>query len=166
MASIWGKSQETFLVHLLTKVEIALMKTVSVDDQPAQDRVQLFEHLVDAPAQPWNSCVRPSGAYMEHKDVTFTCPVGKLQKRIAAQPQCIQKCKRHRCAFVGKTSIFRLNVIEQLRQSVLVLVSESGAVAVKEDSPNIFQTSLDRGRRTDETTSCELYFTRINGQQS
>src|SRR5580765_5300931 len=92
-------------------MEVAFVETVAVDRQPAQDRMEFFENAFNVPAHPGEPCVGPSGSHMQHKDMLLAGPRGKLQKRVAAKADSIQKRQRHGSAFISKASMLRSNLI-------------------------------------------------------
>src|SRR5437016_13528750 len=84
-------------------MEVPFMKSIAVNHQPPQDRMEVANRGFNAPAQPGQSCVRPSCAHMEHINMLLACPAKKMLKTLSPGTESIQESQGHGRAFIGKT---------------------------------------------------------------
>src|ERR1051326_2553459 len=96
--------------------KIALVESVTIDGEPAQDGIQFCEGPFNATPRPWESRVGPSCSHMQHIDVTASGAFGEAGQSVAAEHNPILQRQSHGRAFVCETALLRLNLIQAFRQ--------------------------------------------------
>src|SRR5438270_4182492 len=147
-------------------MEIALMKTITIDYQPAEHGMKSGNGSFNTPAQPGEPGISPSCAYVKHEDMLLSRARDKARKGLAAKTYSVAQRQRHCCAFIGKAALPELDLVQTLYQGILMTVFESGVISLKKDPSDIFQAILDLRIGANEATARELHLARINLQQS
>lgn len=99
---------------------------------------------------------------MEHISVVLAGAGKKFCKPVPPRRDAIEKRERHGCAFISKALIFKFNLVESGRESVLVRLRQGCVVATKKSLARAFEMLLDRGVRTCEPALREFRLARIN----
>ena len=95
-------------------MEISLVKSVTIQYQPAQYRIELANDFLYAPTQPWQPGARPSCADVKHIDVLFACACHEFCQTIGAGGDGIAKSERHCRTFIGKAAILQLDLLKSV----------------------------------------------------
>jgi hypothetical protein len=127
--------------------------------------MQLPDGGFHASAQPGKPCIRPTSAYMKHKNVLPALAIHKSSKRVAPEKDSILERQCHGGAFIGKAAMLEFDLIEKLRQCALITMLKSRVVALKEDPPNIFQAALNLRARRREATPGKFNFLFVDFQE-
>src|SRR5580765_3889211 len=106
----------------LPKMKVDFMKTVAINGEPAQNRMQILDNPLDSPTQPWKPGIGPSGPYMKHENVLFAGASGETGKCIAPEANALDEGERHGSAFISKSTMIQVDLIQIFRQHVLVCV--------------------------------------------
>ncbi len=87
------------------EMEISLVKSIAIQHQPAEYRIELAKDWLNAPPQPRHPGISPSCAYVKHIDVPFTCACNEFWQTTGARGHSIPKGEPHGSAFKGKAPI-------------------------------------------------------------
>src|SRR5205807_2619389 len=166
VAAMLGETRGTKIRNRLRlPLKISLVEPVTIDGQPAQNGIQFCEGPFNAMPRPWESRVGPPCSHMQHIKVTAAGACGEARELIAAEHDSILQRQSHGRAFVCKTALLRLNLIQLPRQQILVVVRQSGAVTLEEGSPDGFKMVADRWVGAGEATTIKLHLARVNLQK-
>ncbi len=125
-------------VHASAPSEVALVKAIAVDRQPAQQGVEPRQQSLDAKAEP---AQHPADAHVHHVDVGRP---GTFQECRQSVPppghEVIQQGKPHRRPLERKSPEFGLNGVQPEDQCPTFTLLQSRVIAMQEDSPDPFQS--------------------------
>src|SRR6476646_4575254 len=124
-------------------MEVSLMKSISIQNQPAQYRIELADDFLYAPSQPWQPGARPSRTYVQHIDVAFACAFHKLCKKVRAGDQGIAKRKRHSRTFISKASILQFDSLEFLTERFQFVLLQGRVISHQKLGANMLQAISD-----------------------
>ncbi|HZE25507.1 MAG TPA: hypothetical protein VE054_16040 [Blattabacteriaceae bacterium] len=81
------------------------MKSIAIQHQPAEYRIELAKDCLNAPPQPRHPGISPSCTNVKHVDVPFACTRNECCQTIVAGDHSIPKGEPHGSAFKGKAPI-------------------------------------------------------------
>ena len=95
-------SGNRLLLDVTRRAEIAFVKTVAIDGEPAQYRIELGQVRSDASPQ---ASERPTQSHMHHVDVRLAHALSESAPAVFA-PRCerVEQGQSHGCAFESETS--------------------------------------------------------------
>src|SRR6478672_3942619 len=143
-------------------MEVSLMKSISIQNQPAQYRIELADDFLYAPTQPWHPGARPSRAYVQHIDVAFACAFHKLCKKVRAGDHGIAKHKRHGCTFISKASMLQFDSLEFLTERFQLVLLQGRVISNQKNSANMLQTVPDLRFRAGKPATRKCNFTAVD----
>src|ERR1700760_4993604 len=99
-------------VQRFLEVEISPVKSIAIQNEPAQHRIKLASDCLNTAAQPWQPGVCPSGPYMKHIDMLFAWACHEFCQTAGATGDGVQQSNRHSRAFISKAAKFQSDLLE------------------------------------------------------
>ncbi len=146
-------------------VEVAFMKAIAIDGQPAKQRMKISDGGFDAVSQPGQARAGPSRADMQHVDVGGAGPGGEAHESASPGQNSIEQREGHGGAFEGKAAVERFDPVEPRGQRLLVGLRQGRVVALKKISAGPFEVRAHLGRGAGEPAPREFNFPPVDFQQ-